>query len=77
MISEPEIKTLNICYEHDFIILGSDGLFDFVKDMDLSMQVRKCMKEDLQREEIPARVAEWARKAALDSDDISCIIIFL
>lgn len=49
VISEPEVKTFNLCYEDDYIILGSDGLFDFVKDMDLSIQVRKCMKEDLQR----------------------------
>lgn len=28
IISEPEIKHFKICASHDFIILGSDGLYD-------------------------------------------------
>lgn len=30
--SEPEIKNIQLSYDADFIVLGSDGLFDFLKD---------------------------------------------
>jgi protein phosphatase PTC2/3 len=35
IISEPEIKHFKICASHDFIILGSDGLYDKMSNSDL------------------------------------------
>jgi serine/threonine protein phosphatase PrpC len=45
LISEPEIKNIRLTYEIDFIILGSDGLYDFMKDSEISFVVRKKLKE--------------------------------
>lgn len=57
VISEPEIRTFNLNYEDDFIIMGSDGLFDFMKDSELSFLVRKSLKEESGREEIALKLA--------------------
>lgn len=64
VISEPEIKTVSLTYEDDFILLGSDGLFDCLKDSDLSLLVRKQLKEEGRREELAGQLAEEARRAA-------------
>ena len=43
-------------YEDDFLIIGSDGLFDFLKDSDISFYVRKLLKEEATKEEIPLKL---------------------
>ena len=78
LISEPEIKNIRLTYEIDFLLMGSDGLFDYMKDNEVSYFVRKKLKEEHKRESICLDLVEEARRSALsDSDDISCIIIFL
>lgn len=39
IISEPEIKRFKICGSHDFIILGSDGLYDKIANTGLVSEV--------------------------------------
>ena len=56
--------------------MGSDGLFDFMKDSDISFFIRKKLKEDGSKD-IALKVAEHVKKVSgSDSDDITCIIIF-
>ena len=45
VISEPDIRAVSLTYEDDFIIIGSDGLFDALKDSEISFLVRKATKE--------------------------------
>jgi serine/threonine protein phosphatase PrpC len=77
VISEPEIKTVSLTYEDDFLVVGSDGLFDVMKDSEVSFFVRRVSKEE-GREEVAGRLVEEARRvASMDSDDVSCIVVFL
>ena len=76
MVTDPEIKNYHISNEGDFIVMGSDGLFDFMKDSDISFFIRKKLKEDGSKD-IALKVAEHVKKVSgSDSDDITCIIIF-
>jgi protein phosphatase 2C len=45
VISEPEIRSVSLTYEDDFLVLGSDGLFDVMKDSEVSFFVRRALKE--------------------------------
>jgi serine/threonine protein phosphatase PrpC len=56
--SEPETKIFHLSSEDDFIILGSDGLFDYVKDSELCAWVRRWLGEEIPKDEIPMRLAE-------------------
>lgn len=58
VISEPEIRALSLTYEDDFIILGSDGLFDCLKPSELSFAVRRAMKEESGRDDVALRLVE-------------------
>jgi serine/threonine protein phosphatase PrpC len=46
VISEPDIKTFNLSYEDDFLVIGSDGLFDVMKDSEISFLVGRVSKEE-------------------------------
>lgn len=43
--SQPDIKTFQMTYEDQYIILGSDGLYDFMKDQDINYFMKKKMKD--------------------------------
>lgn len=60
-------------------MLGSDGLFDYMKDSEISFFVRKRLKEEHKtRDSIALHLVEEAKRiASIESDDISCIIILL
>ena len=59
--------------------MGSDGLFDFMKDPELTFFVRKKLKdEQCSRESLAVELVEESKRmASVESDDISCIIILL
>lgn len=40
VISVPEIKTFRIKPEHDFILIGCDGVFDRLSNKDVELGVR-------------------------------------
>ena len=53
-------------YEIDFVLMGSDGLFDFMKDNELSFFVRKKLKEEQgSHESIAMELVEESRRMAL------------
>ena len=79
VVPEAEVKTHQITYEDDFIVVGSDGLFDYMKDSEIAFFVRSKLREEEQnRDRIALSLAQQARiKAGPDCDDISCIVILL
>ena len=58
LISEPDIKNVRLTYEADFIVVGSDGLFDVMKDTDISFWVRQGLREEGRREMLAMDLAE-------------------
>lgn len=42
MIAKPEIRSFIIKSEHDFIVLGCDGIFDKMSNLETSMSVWKA-----------------------------------
>ena len=76
VISEPEISCRYIAFEGNFIVMGSDGLFDALNKSDIINFVAKHQHEN--REDLCEMLANEAReKSFSDSEDISVIIIFL
>lgn len=59
--------------------MGSDGLYDFLKDSEISFFVKKKLREDnYAREQIALDLVEEAKRTGgPECDDISCIIILL
>ncbi len=50
VISESETKIFHLNPDDDFVILGSDGLFDHVKDNELCAWVRRWLGEEVAKE---------------------------
>ena len=46
VISEPDIKNIRLTEAADFLVMGSDGLYDYMKDNEISFFVRKKLRED-------------------------------
>jgi serine/threonine protein phosphatase PrpC len=79
LISTPEVSQIKLTSDEEFIVIGSDGLFDFFEDQDICRFVRKLLKDGkITRDQISNELVNEARsKWPSDSDDISCIIIFM
>ncbi|CAK91754.1 unnamed protein product (macronuclear) [Paramecium tetraurelia] len=45
VIAEPEIKHIKIVNDHDFIVLGSDGIFDTMSSKDVITQIWKDVQQ--------------------------------
>lgn len=46
-------------FDDDFVVIGSDGLFDYMKDADISFFIRKRLKDgSLNREDLAHSLAE-------------------
>ena len=75
VISTPEIISYKINYNCDFIIMGSDGLFNVLKNMEIVniiCEIKNNKKEYL-------KSADLIIKNALKrncTDNLSCIVIF-
>jgi protein phosphatase 2C family protein 2/3 len=46
VIAEPEIKAFKITKDHDFIILGCDGIFDKMSNLDTVQCVWNSVKDN-------------------------------
>jgi serine/threonine protein phosphatase PrpC len=80
VISEPEILEYSINPDDKFIVLGSDGIFDFIKNEEIvKITVPYWMRGDVNG--ACNALAKEARKRWIKEeeviDDITCIVIFL
>jgi len=57
IICEPEINEFKITNKHDFIVIGSDGIFDKLSNEEISQIVWKCLTKDM-------NIHQWAAKSA-------------
>ena len=79
-IYEPEIFSFQLTDNDKFIIIGSDGIFEFVSNIDLVQFVLPFYKrnspEAAAERLIREATAAWKREDDV-IDDITCIVIFL
>ena len=58
MIHNPDIKSFQIKKEHDFIVLGCDGIFDKMSNTDATMSVWKAAYDNKHHPSIRGRVTD-------------------
>lgn len=46
IISDPDITICHLTYSDYYIVVGSDGLYDFLNDQDINYFIKKKLKED-------------------------------
>lgn len=76
---EPEITEHQVTEDDKFLVLGSDGLFEFLSNQEVVKMTAKHWK----RREISAAAEELGQRAKREwaaqecgRDDISCIVLF-
>jgi len=80
VIAEPEILELNLCEQDKFIVLASDGVFEFLTNEDVISIVAPHYKNNSAEKAAEALIRESLRRWKKEEnvvDDITCIIIFL
>jgi serine/threonine protein phosphatase PrpC len=80
VICEPEILEYDITPEDKFIVIGSDGIFEFLPNEDVVRIVVPYWKEGDMQGACDALVKEakstWLQEEDV-IDDITCVVIFL
>ena len=80
VISDPEILEFNITQDDKFVVLGSDGIFEFMSNEDVVKVVVPYWKANDSKGAAEALVRESTTKWKVNEeviDDITCIVIFL
>lgn len=84
VIADPEITVINRTEEDEFLVLGSDGLWDALEDREVCDLTRKCFQRAQERGAEPEKASRVAAsvlmRAALDhgsSDNITVLVIDL
>ncbi|XP_053957355.1 protein phosphatase 1F [Anastrepha ludens] len=76
-IAEPDFVDVSLTAAHDFIVLGTDGLFDHVSEAVIVETIYKALTDKEQKiENIPKLLIELAKEGD-SQDNITVVIIFL
>ncbi len=75
IIAEPEIQKTKLSPEDEFLILATDGLWDFMKEREVALFIREAMKTT-PRAEICNLLVDYAINTKNSNDNISIVIIF-
>ncbi len=79
--AEPEILELDLCKEDKFIVLASDGVWEFLQNEDVAGIVmpffEKRNAEGAAEALVRASYLRWKEEEDDIIDDITCVIIFL
>lgn len=76
LIYEPEILTFDIDYGSDFIVMGSDGFFEFFSPEQVVSFTYKLLRNrslNLAEELVQEAMRKWV--GFNETDDISCVVI--
>lgn len=77
VIAEPDIVEVPLQSSHDFLILGSDGLWDHVAETDIVKCTYKSLADKQQQlEDIPKQLIELAKKGD-SQDNITVMLVLL
>lgn len=81
IIAEPSCSSFEIDSSLDFLVLGCDGLFDYLTGQDIASHVFEylCKHENSDPEQVIYDVSEYLSKMAImegSSDNITSIVIF-
>eukprot|EP00347_Sterkiella_histriomuscorum_P002767 403366879 len=81
VIAEPEILELDLCKDDKFIVLASDGVWEFLQNEDVAEIVLPFFEKRNAEGAAEALVREsylrWRKEEEDIVDDITCVIIFL
>ena len=81
VIAEPEILELDLCKDDKFIVLASDGVWEFLSNEDVASIVYPFFEKRNAEGAAEALVREsylkWKQEEDDIIDDITCVIIFL
>ena len=81
VIAEPEILELDLCKDDKFIVLASDGVWEFLSNEDVAAIVLPFFEKKNAEGAAEALVREsylkWKSEEDDIIDDITCVIIFL
>jgi serine/threonine protein phosphatase PrpC len=76
-----EILELDLCKDDKFIVLASDGVWEFIQNEEIAQIVRPFFENKNAEKAAEAVVREsylrWKREEEGIVDDITCIIVFL
>lgn len=79
--AEPEILELDLCPDDKFIVLASDGVWEFLGNDDVAKMVLPFFETKNAEKAAEAVVREsylkWKQEEDDIVDDITCVIIFL
>lgn len=78
--AKPDIRIFPLSSEEEFIILGSDGIWDFVESAEAVEVVRRAGKEAVQQAADSLTKLAWSRWASEDVeyvDDLTVVIVYL
>ena len=76
--SEPDVSTYSLSLTDRFIIIGSDGVWDFISSEEAVMLVASCNSpEEATRLLVDTAHARWMVEEEGVVDDITCIVVAL
>ena len=79
--AEPEILELDLCPDDRFIVLASDGVWEFLSNEDIGkivMPYFECKNAEKAAEAVVREsYLKWKQEEDDIVDDITCVIIFL
>lgn len=79
--AEPEILELDLCKEDKFIVIASDGVWEFITNDEIAKIVKPFYDAKNAEKAAEAVVKEsylrWKREEEGIVDDITCVIVFL
>lgn len=81
VICEPEILELDLCKDDKFIVIASDGVWEFIQNEEIAQIVKPFFENKNAEKAAEAVVREsylrWKKEEEGIVDDITCIIVFL
>ncbi|CAD8201617.1 unnamed protein product [Paramecium octaurelia] len=80
VIAEPEIKKFSISAQDQFIVIASDGVWEYMSNEEVMSTVIPFLEKDnpdQAAERIIIEATQAWRRNSLARDDITCIVIFL
>lgn len=78
--AKPNIHVISLSAQEEFLILGSDGIWDFVESAEAVEVVRSAGKDAVQQAAEALTKLAWSRWASEDAeyvDDLTVVIVYL